>query len=135
MKKYQKLYQLKQIVNAYAEYSKYARLTRKLSHPKEYDEKLIIARVKFNELSKDIPALKFWDGRLLNIAYTMLKGKKYFQIERSVRKGNELKDYQWKKIIDIMVAFKDVENEVVIPTSPFPITLVNEPKKVEVSNE
>jgi len=66
----------------------------------------------------------------------MLKGKKYFQIERSVKKGNELSDYQWKKIVDIMTLFKDEENTNTIPTSPFPITQINEPKqKVEVSNE
>lgn len=136
MKKYQKLYQLKQIVKANHEWSKYARLTRKAEYPKEYAEKLTIARTKFNELSKDISVLRSWDSRLLNIAYTMLKGKKYFQIERSVRKGNELREYEWKKIVDIMAFFKDEENTVEIPTNPFPITQVNEPKKkVEVSNE
>ena len=141
MKKYQKLYQLKQIVKAYQEWSKYARLTRKDKYPKEYDAKYSVAKSKYDELTKEFPVkLSMWDntGRLLNVAYSLLNGKKYFQIECSVRKYNQIKDYEWKKIVGIMEAFKDEENTNEIPTSPFPITQVNEPKEakeVEVSNE
>lgn len=139
MKKYQKLYQLKQIVKAYQEWSKYARLTRKQKYPPEYDAKYNAAKVHYDELTKEFPVkLSYtWDnvGRILNVAYSLLKGKKYFQIERSVREFNQISDNEWKKIVAIMEAFKDEENRNDIPTSPFPITQVNQPKKVEASNE
>ena len=136
MKKYQKLYQLKQIVKAYQEYAKYSRLTRKQSSPIEYDKKYKEASGVFNDAIKDTPIRYSGNARLTSIAYTMLKGKKYSQIEHSVRKENELREYEWKNIVEIMKFFKDEENAVIIPESPFPTTKVNEPKKkVEVSNE
>jgi hypothetical protein len=136
MKKYQKLYQLKQIVKAYQEYAKYIRLTGKLEYPEEYDKKYDESAENWRNAIKDTPINFMIDGRLLNVAYCLLKGKKYFQIERSVRQGNQLRDYEWKKITDIMNHFKDEENTNDIPKGPFPITQVNEPKqKVEVSNE
>lgn len=133
MKKYQKLYQLKQIVKAYQAYAKYVRLTRKCNYPIEYDELYRNSCSNFSSAIKDTPINFTVDGRILNIAYCLLKGRTYFQIERSVKKEHILKDYQWKKIVDIMTFFKDEENTNVIPQSPFPITQVNEPKKdVEV---
>jgi len=133
MRKYQKLYQLKQIIKKDQEYAKYCRLTRKEKHPKEYDERLKQIRLEFFDLVKDMPKFTRFvsddNRRIRNIAYSMLKGKKYFQVERSVRQGNEIADYEWKKIVEIMEAFKDEENTNEIPQSPFPITQVNEPKK------
>jgi len=143
MKKFQKLYQLKQLVKANAEWSRYARLTAKKKHNPEYDEKLIQAKNNFNTLKEqNLSSLTpstglFSDDRLVHIVYSLLKGKSYQQIENSVRQENQLQDYEWKKIIDIMKLYKDEENICIIPTSPFPTTKVNLPKvkKVEVSNE
>ena len=111
MKKFQKLYQLKQIV--------------KNDSPLES-----IKEARRNLISGG-------GSRLLHIAYSLLKCKSYQQIENSVREQNQLKDYQWKQIIDIMSKYKDEENTCTIPSSPFPTTKVNLPKakKVEATNE
>ena len=133
MKRFQKMYQLKQLIKADAEVSKYYRLTRKIEYPEIYDKKLEEAKKVYYELKDATVSL---DSRLLHIAYSLLRGKKYFQAERSVRKQNQLSEWQWKAIVKIMEFYKDEENTNEIPQSPFPITQVNEPKqKVEVSNE
>lgn len=126
MRKYQKLYQLKQLIKADSEVSKYYRLTRKLSYPDIYDKKLEDAKKIYYELKDGTTSL---DSRLLHIAYSLLRGKKYFQVERSVRQGNQLSDWEWKAIVKIMEFYKDEENTNEIPQIPFPITQVNEPKK------
>jgi len=131
MKKYQKLYQLKQIVKAKADVSKYYRLTRKIEHSIIFDEKYKSAKLALETL-KTKTALPRVDLRILHIAYSLLKGKKYSQIERSVKKQNELKEYQWKQIVDIMQLYKDEENTCIIPSNKFPETTVNMPKKKEV---
>ena len=129
--KYQKLYQLKQIVKALAELHKCNRLTNKEKYDPIYDEKEVEAWKAWNEI-KDTEITS--DSRLLHIAYTLLKGKTYFQAERSVRKENQLAEWEWKAIVKIMEKYKDEENTNVIPQPPYPITKVNEPRqKVEVS--
>lgn len=135
MKKYQKLYQLKQIVKANQEYFKYYRLTAKAEHSKEYDEKLKANRELYLSLTKNFKMSL--DSRLLHITYSLLKGKSYEQIENSVREQNQLKDYEWKQIVDMMNEYKDEENTCIIPTSPFPTTKINvsKIKKVEETNE
>ena len=137
MKKYQKLYQLKQIVKAYQEYSKYARLSRKKRSPKEYEIKYEEAAIAWRNSIKETTINQYIDGRILNISYSLLKGKQYPQIENSVKQQNELKEYEWKEIADIMSKYKDEENTCIIPTPPIPTTQVNFPKvkKVEVINE
>ncbi len=133
MRNYQKLYQLKQIVKALAELNKCYRLTNKEKYDPIYDvkEKEAVAewtKVRDSEITSD--------ARLLHIAYSMLKGKTYFQAERSVRHGNQLDEWEWKAIVKIMEKYKDEENTNVIPQPPFPTTKVNEPRqKVEVSSE
>lgn len=133
MKNYQKLYQLKQIVKALAELNKCYRLTNKEKYDPIYDVKEREAsaewlKVRDSEISSD--------SRLLHIAYSMLKRKTYFQAERSVRHGNQLDEWEWKAIVQIMEKYKDEENTNVIPQPPYPTTKVNEPRqKVEVSNE
>jgi hypothetical protein len=133
MRQYQKLYQLKQIVKALAELNKCYRLTNKEKYDPIYDVKLKEAgaewlKVRDSEITSD--------SRLLHIAYTMLKGKTYFQAERSVRQQNQLSEWEWKAIVKIMEKYKDEENTNVIPQPPFPTTQVNEPRqKVEVINE
>lgn len=118
MKKYQKLYQLKQFVKANAEYSKYCRLTAKCDHDPSLDAKREEA---FHKVA-------YGDSRILHIAYSLLKGKSYQQIENSVKEQNQLQEYEWKQIIDIMSKYKDEENTCIIPTQPFPTTKVNVPK-------
>ena len=132
MKKFQKLYQLKQLVKAASEYHKYGRLTAKLEHSPEYDVLLRQSQAKCIELNEH---KIYMDNRIIHIAYALLKGKSYQRIETSVRKENQLQEYHWKKIIDIMEKYKDDENSVIIPESPFPVTYITEPKKMEVSNE
>ncbi len=130
--KFQKLYQLKQIVKALAELNKCYRLTNKEKYDPIYDVKEKEAsaewlKVRDSEITSD--------ARLLHIAYSMLKGKTYFQAERSVRQQNKLSDWEWKAIVQIMEKYKDEENTNVIPQPPYPITKVNEPRqKVEVTN-
>ena len=126
MKKFQKLYQLKQIVKADAEYSKYCRLTNKLNHDPSLDEKL-------KEASANVIVVA--DSRLLHIVYSLLKGKSYQKIENSVREQNQLKEYEWKQIVDMMNKYKDEENTNVIPVPPFPTTKINVPKVKEITNE
>lgn len=131
--KFQKLYQLKQIVKALAELNKCYRLTNKEKYDPIYDVKLKEAgaewlKVRDSEITSD--------ARLLHIAYSMLKGKTYFQAERSVRRQNQLNEWEWKAIVKIMEKYKDEENTNAIPTEPYPTTKVNEPRqRVEVSNE
>ena len=131
--KYQKLYQLKQIIKASAELSKCWRLTNKEKYDPIYDVKEKEASEQWNKVrDSEITS----DSRLLHIAYTMLKGKTYFQAERSVRQQNQLSEWEWKAIVKIMEKYKDEENTNVIPQPPYPTTKVNEPRqKVEVTNE
>ena len=131
--KYQKLYQLKQIVKALAELHKCYRLTNKEKYDPIYDVKEKEALIEWNKVrDSEITS----DSRLLHIAYTMLKGKTYFQAERSVREQNQLSDWEWKAIVKIMEKYKDEENTNAIPQPPYPTTQVNEPKmKVEVTDE
>jgi hypothetical protein len=49
--------------------------------------------------------------RLFHIAYSMLRGKTYEQIEQRVHKGNELTNYDFKQIEEIKNEYsKPVEN-------------------------
>ena len=130
MKKYQKLYQLKQIVKLESESGKYYRLTRKLKHNPEYDVKRVEVNTKYSELIADSPIkFKYIESRFIHIAYSMLKGKKYSQVENSVKSENELIDHEWNKIVEIMKEYKDEENSVKIPSLPFPTTTVHVPKE------
>jgi hypothetical protein len=135
--KYQKLYQLKQIVKALAELNKCYRLTNKEKYDPIYDVKEREASAEWLKVIKDTEIST--DARLLHIAYSMLKGKTYFQAERSVRPENQLDLWEWKAIVKIMEKYKDEENTNVIPdiTNSFPQTKVNwkEEKVVEVENE
>ena len=132
MKKYQKLYQLKQIVKADQESSKYWRLTRKKVHPIELDAKRNQCYEHSKSLTKDIPITNVV-GRRMHIAYSLLKGKTYPQVENSVKQENKLVDWQWKKIVEIISYFKDEENTCIIPSEPFPTTIVNTPRVKEVT--
>ena len=133
MKKYQKLYQLKQIVKADAEVNKFQRLTRKLEYDPIYDKKLSESLELYKKVTEE-SKIRI-DSRLLHIAYSLLKGKTYDQIECSVKPERQLQDWEWKKIVDVMQFFKDEENITQIPTEPFPTTKINYLVKKEPVNE
>ena len=123
MKKFQKLYQLKQLVKLQSEYAKYNRLTRKAEYPQEFDVKLSELKTKVQE-----SGFQRVYCRHSHIAYSLLKGKTYPQIENSVKVGNDLEAWEWEKIADLMTQYKDEENTVEIPVYPFPTTKINYPK-------
>lgn len=106
MKKFknEKLNQLRDLIKINAELRKYKRLTRKLEHDKGYDIKLhsILQYLQSNKL-------KQIDIRLYYIAYGILRGKQYLQIENHCKNENELSEWDWKKITDIIDAHTQEE--------------------------
>ena len=103
--------ELKERIKLNAEYRKYNRLA---GHKNASDEH----KAKFTELREQLftkSQYGYWSSnanyfsatRLYHIAYSMLKGRTYEQIENKVKPGNELTSYDWKDIDKI----KDSVNE------------------------
>lgn len=101
-----KMIEMKERIKLNAEYIKYS----KLVNHKHVDAKHI---EKFNELQSKLfteqPSgymrpndLYIEYRRLFHIAYSLLKGRTYEQIENKVHEHNKLSKYQWKYINDLV---------------------------------
>jgi len=102
MKKFknEKLNKLKDLIKINASLRKYQRLTRKLKHDKLHDETLFEIK-QLMKLHK-LPKLSSYNIRLHYIAYGLLRGKEYKQIETNCKQENELSAWDWKLINDIV---------------------------------
>lgn len=112
MKKYksEKLNDLRSLIKIQAELRKYLRLTRKLEHDKSYDVKLNEIR---NEIYNNIKLqkLSYIDLRFYYIAYGLLLGRKYEQIENKCKPEKELDNWKWTSINNIIEQYKEVLDE------------------------
>ena len=99
--------ELKEKIKVNAEYLKYRRLTRKQTYKEEHMEKLsTLTALLFTKSSRGYSVRTslncIGDIRYYHIAYSLLKGHKYEQIEARVRPEHELTDVQWALIKEIM---------------------------------
>jgi len=103
MYKYIKIYEFKQIIKANSEYLKYVRLTRKLNAPAS----LIKKRNELRKLTTDPDWIRYQ-----HIAYCLLRGKTYEQIEKP-RPEHALSNSNWKYINQLVEKYTDIiTNEV-----------------------
>ena len=75
--------------------------------------KLLVMKSELKELAKSIKTKTYTscyariDYRHKHIAYCLLRGRTYEQIEQKVHEHNLLKEYHWKKIHEIMEKYSD----------------------------
>lgn len=106
--KSEKLNQLKDLLKVNAKLRKYKRLNRKLDYDTSFDINLKQTQLEILE-NKNL--FEISNIRLYYIAYGILRGKEYKTIENYCKPENELDDWDWKIINDIVYKYEEKESE------------------------